>query len=139
MDRIEILQSPDVAEPRGHYSQGIGFADLIFVSGQLPVLGDGSHDLPSADFQQQARQAYANLLGVLRAGGATPADVLKVTIYIADMADWPECDRLHAEIFGASRPARAVVPTGPLHYGYKVEIDAIARRPTSERSPLPEN
>lgn len=138
MNRIEILQSPEVAEPAGHYAQGVSFGDLIFVSGQLPVGPDGSHDLASAEFDRQARQAYANLLGVLRAGGAGPADVLKVTIYIADVADWPACNQIHAEIFGASRPARAVVPTGPLHYGYRIEIDAIARRASPPSGSDPE-
>lgn len=131
MSEIEYLLTSDIAVPAGHYSQGVSWGELIFVSGQLPVLADGSHGLAGASFGEQARQAYANLLGVLRAGGADLEDVLKVAIYISDVADWPECNRLHAELFGPFRPARTVIPTGLLHHGYRIELDAIARRPSA--------
>jgi 2-iminobutanoate/2-iminopropanoate deaminase len=58
--------------------------------------------------------------------GSDLSRVLKCTVYVTDIADWPEFNRLYAEVFGEHRPARAVVPVSPLHYGYRVEMDAIA-------------
>lgn len=120
---------PDIPAPGGHYSPGIAFGDLIFVSGQLPVSENGGHALATADFEAQARQVFRNLTAVLRAAGAGLEDVLKATIYISDVAHWGQCNAIYAEIFGAHRPARAVVPTGPLHHGYLIEVEAIARKP----------
>ncbi len=114
-----------VARPGGHYSHATRFGDLAFVSGQLGVRPDGTHtvDLP---FEDQARQAIGNLLAVLRAAGAEPADILKVTVHIADVGLWPRFDAVYAGIMGDARPARTVVPAAGLHYGYLVEIDAVA-------------
>ncbi|TYC94417.1 RidA family protein [Novosphingobium sp. BW1] len=115
--------------PGGHYSQAVAMGDMLFVSGQLPVRGAGDHVLAEADFATQARQAFANLFAVLGSAGADAGDVLKVSVYVTDIADWPQCNEIYAEFFGSSRPARSIVPTGPLHFGYRIEVDAIARMP----------
>ena len=128
MRDIAAIQTTEAPAPAGHYSQGIACGDLVFVSGQLPVRDGGDHSLAQEGFEPQARRALANLLAVLKAGGATPRDVLRVTIYLSDVADWPSCNAIYAEFFGDSRPARTIVPVGPLHYGYRIEVDAIARR-----------
>jgi reactive intermediate/imine deaminase len=127
-DIVPVFPS-DLPAPGGHYSPGIVFGDLIFVSGQLPISEDGGHDLATADFETQARQVFRNLIAVLRAAGAGIEDVVKATIYVSDVAHWGHCNTIYAEIFGDHRPARAVVPTGPLHHGYLVEVEAIARKP----------
>ena len=121
----KAIADPAAVPPQGHYSPAVAHGGLLFVSGQLAARPDGSHTahLPFAD---QVRQAMANLLGVLEAAGRGPADVLKVTAYIVDVANWPEFNRVYAEIMGAARPARTVVPVPHLHHGYLVEIDAIA-------------
>jgi len=97
----------------------------VFVSGQLGIRPDGSHttQLP---FEDQVRQALQNLLTALRSAGATANDVLKVTAYIVDVERWPRFNAVYAEVMGNARPARAVVPVPRLHYGYLVEVDAIA-------------
>lgn len=118
--------APDgVARPGGHYSHAMRFGDLVFTSGQLGVRPDGTHtvDLP---FEDQARQALGNLLAALRAAGAEPADILKVTVHIAGVDLWPRFNAVYAEIMGDARPARTVVPVAGLHHGYLVEIDAVA-------------
>lgn len=127
-DIVPVFPS-DVPPPGGHYSPGIVFGDLVFVSGQLPVSETGDHALAKADFEAQARQVFRNLLAVLRAAGAGVEDVLKVTLYVSSVEHWGQCNTIYAEIFGAYRPARAVVPTGPLHHGYLIEVEAIARKP----------
>jgi len=127
-DIVPVFPS-DVPPPGGHYSPGIIFGDLVFVSGQLPVSEAGDHALASADFETQARQVFRNLIAVLRAAGAGLEDVLKVTLYVSSVDHWGQCNTIYAEIFGDHRPARAVVPTGPLHHGYLIEVEAIARKP----------
>jgi 2-iminobutanoate/2-iminopropanoate deaminase len=115
--------------PAGHYSQGLVHGNLVFVSGQLPVRPDGAHTA-SEPFDTQARQAIANLLAVLRAAGSRASDVLKVTVYIVGVEHWPALNRIYAEAFGPTKPARSVVPVPALHHGYLVEIEAVAVRQT---------
>lgn len=68
----------------------------------------------------------ALVLDMERSAGATASDVLKVTAYIVDVERWPRFNAVYAEVMGNARPARAVVPVAQLHYGYLVEVDAIA-------------
>jgi enamine deaminase RidA (YjgF/YER057c/UK114 family) len=68
----------------------------------------------------------ANVLAIVRAAGGTPESILRATVYITDTAHWPAFNRLYAEALGEHRPARTVVPVAALHYGYLVEMDAIA-------------
>lgn len=125
MSDIERIIAAHAPPPGGHYSQAVRWGELIFVSGQLPVRADGSH-APDADFETQCRQALNNLFAVLAAAGSTPDQVLKITAYIVGVGRWPEFNRIYAQMFGDARPARSVVPISELHYGYLVEIDAVA-------------
>ena len=110
---------------RGHYSQAVVHAGLVYVAGQLPIdPADPQRRLES--FDAQARQVIANVAAILEASGSTLARVLKATVYIADVADWPAFNAIYAEAFGPHRPARTVVPVAGLHYGYRVEMDVIA-------------
>ena len=124
---IHTIVTDAAPAPGGHYAQATASGDLLFVAGQLPVRPDGSHtaDLP---FEDQARQALANLIAIVRAGGSAPERVLKVNVYIVGIDHWPAFNRVYAELFGSARPARAVVPVPELHFGYLVEVDAIAAR-----------
>lgn len=124
---IERIATAEAPAPAGHYSQATAWGGLVFVSGQLATLPDGTklNDRPFAD---QARAALANMLAIARAAGAEPGDFLKVTVYIAAVDHWPEFNAIFAEVFGEARPARAVVPVPELHYGYLVEVEGIAVR-----------
>ena len=124
-DHIAHINADELPRPGGHYSHAVRFGDFVFVSGQLGMRPDGSHTahLP---FDDQVRQALENVLTVLRSAGATADDVLKVTAYIVDVERWPRFNALYAEMMGNARPARTVVPVPQLHYGYLVEVDAIA-------------
>ena len=123
--RVTTIVPDDVARPGGHYSHARRFGDLVFTSGQLPVRPDGTHtaDRP---FEEQARQAIGNMLAALRAAGAHPGDILKVTVYIVGVDLWPRFNAVYAEVMGEAKPTRTVVPVPGLHYGYLVEIDAVA-------------
>ena len=109
-----------------HYSPVTRGAGLIFTSGQLPLRPGRDTSLADASFKEQAQQALANLQSVLSDAGADLSQVVKTTVYLSDMADWPELDEVYGQFFGAARPARSVVPTGPLHFGFRIEIEAIA-------------
>ena len=122
MQPIETQAAPAA---RGHYSQAVVHAGLVYVAGQLPIdPADPQRRLES--FDAQARQVIANVDAILAASGSCLARVLKATVYIADVADWPAFNAIYAEAFGAWRPARTVVPVAGLHYGYRVEMDVIA-------------
>ena len=74
----------------------------------------------------QTEQALVNLDAILRAAGSSRAQVLKATVYVADMALWDRVNAVYAQFFGAHRPARTIVPTRELHYGFQVEVEAVA-------------
>jgi len=116
----------DGAPPaRGHYSQAIVHAGLVYVAGQLPLVpADADRKLVS--FEEQASQVIDNVLAIVAAAGSSADRILRATVYITDIAHWPEFNRIYAEKLGAHKPARTVVPVAQLHYGYLVEMDAIA-------------
>jgi reactive intermediate/imine deaminase len=119
--------------PGGHYSLATVHNGLVFTAGHLPV-ADGGHELARAGFEDQVRQTFRNLFDTLAATGAGPQDVLRVTVFIVGMDHWARFNALFAEIFGDHRPARTVVPVPELHYGYLVEIEAIAAQPRARDS-----
>jgi reactive intermediate/imine deaminase len=123
--RIVCANPADAAPPGGHYAHAVVAGGFVFISGQLPVQPDGTH-APEADFATQAAGALANLFAALAAAGTSRDALVKVTVYVTDIADWPQFNALYAEAMGNHRPARSVVPVPELHYGYRIEIDAVA-------------
>lgn len=123
---IESVNTPYASQPAGHYAQAIAWDRLIFVSGQLPVRPNGEH--VTGDIEAQTRQVLANLSAILEASGSDLAHVLKTTVYVTDVSLWPAVNKVYADIFGDHRPARSVVPVKELHYGFLIEIEAIAVR-----------
>ncbi|MBO9714604.1 RidA family protein [Sphingomonas sp.] len=126
-DSLKPIACPDTAPPGGHYSAAMACGDLVFISGQLPILPDGSHTA-DRDFEAQAMIALDNFLAVAAAAGAGPEDVAKVTVYVVGIDNWPRFNRLYARRMGEHRPARAIVPVPELHYGYLIEIEGVAIR-----------
>ena len=124
---IQSVNPPGQAAPGGHYSHGTVANGFVFVSGQLPITAAGEK-LVHAGFAEQARQALANMLAIAAAGGAGPEDFLKVTVYVAGIAHWPEFNAIFAEMFGEARPARAIVPVPELHHDFLVEVEGVAVR-----------
>ena len=112
-----------------HYSPFALGGGLIFVSGQLPLRPGRDTTLAAAAFKEQAEQALSNLREVLESAGAGLAQVVKTTVFLTDIADWNELDEVYGLFFGNARPARSVVATGPLHFGFRIEIEAIAVAP----------
>jgi len=122
---ITLLQVPGTRAPGGHYSQAVIHGGLVYVSGQLPIdLVTGVRCLGS--IEEQASLVLTNLAAILVAAGSRLDQLLKVTIYLSDVAHWEAVNTIYASILGAHRPARAVVPTGPLHHGFLIEVEAVA-------------
>jgi len=122
---MKIVTTSNAPEARGHYSQAIVHGGMVYVAGQLPgVPGDPGRRLES--FEDQARQVLANVAAILEAAGSSLDHVVKATVYITDVEDWPAFNAIYAQALGGHRPARTVVPVSRLHYGYRVEMDVIA-------------
>ena len=109
----------------GAYSQATTNGDLVFTAGQIPLTPDGDL-LDDASIAEQTEQALDNLVAVLNEAGATPADVLKTTVFLADIDDFDEMNETYAGYFEESPPARSAVQAGALPKGVGVEIEAVA-------------
>jgi reactive intermediate/imine deaminase len=110
---------------RGHYSQATIHDGIVYVAGQLPIV-PGAPDRQLTGFEEQARQVIDNVAAILAEAGSGLDHILKATVYIADISHWPAFNAIYAEKLGGHKPARTVVPVAGLHYGYLVEMDAIA-------------
>jgi len=121
---IQTCNPAGMAPPGGHYSHAVSGGGLVFVSGQLPIAPDGSK-LNEAPFAEQARQVLDNVAGALAAAGSGVERLLQVRVYVTDIGDWPTFNAIYAQWAGGARPARAVVPVPSLHYGFKIEVEAV--------------
>ncbi len=122
---MQVINTTQAPKPAGHYAQAVVHGGLVYVSGQLAVDPEtGEKRLGS--IEEQTTQALSNVAAILNAAGSCLDLVLKTTVYVSDIGLWDRVNRVYAEVFGAHRPARAVVPTKELHYGFLVEIEAIA-------------
>lgn len=122
---MELIYTDKAPAPGGHYSQGVVHNDVLYVSGQLPIDPESGEKKHGA-IEQEALQVLQNLKAVLEAAGSSKDKVLRVTIYISDVSLWDEVNKVYADFFGDHKPARTVVPSGELHHGFKIELDAIA-------------
>lgn len=122
---MQIVTTEAAPLPAGHYSQGIVHNGVVYVAGQLPIV-PGSSDRTVGSMAQQAEQTLRNVEAVLQAAGCGLDKVLQMTIYVSDISLWGEVNVAYARVMGDHKPARAVVPVKELHYGYQIEIQAIA-------------
>jgi len=123
------IRVPGQAEPISHYTDAVRAGDLLFVSGCVPVDGEGRL-VGGDDVVAQARQVFANVGSILEAGGATFADVVKVTVYVTDITDRVRINPVRQELFGDARPASTLVEVSALAIpGAKLEVEAVALVP----------
>lgn len=121
---MQSIFTTNAPKPGGHYSQAMVHGDLIFVAGQLPITATG--EKLNGPVEEQALQALKNLRAILVEAGSDTSHVLKTTVFIADIELWSGVNKVYTEFFGEHKPARSIVPTKELHYGFLVEIEAIA-------------
>lgn len=121
----EIIQTDQAPGAIGPYSQAIKKNSMVFVSGQIPM-DPSTGEIVVGDIQTQTRQVLNNVEAVLKASGATLDDVVKATVFITSMDDFPQINEVYGEYFKNDPPARACVEVSRLPKSVQVEIEAIA-------------
>jgi reactive intermediate/imine deaminase len=122
----EEIRVAGQAEPISHYTDAVRAGDLLFVSGVVPVDGDG-RVVGGDDVVEQARQVFRNMGEVLGAAGASFGDVVKVTVFLTDVDDRPLINPVRQEVFGDARPASTLVEISRLAVpGARIEVEAVA-------------
>ena len=121
----QIVSTSAAPAAIGPYSQAVVFQGMVFVSGQIP-LDAQTGELVEGDVVAQTRKVLKNLSAILEQAGSSLEAVLKTTVYLKDMSDFPRMNEVYAEFFGASLPARATVEVSRLPKDVSVEIDAVA-------------
>ena len=130
---FEEIRTDDAPAPVGPYSQALAWERLVFCSGQVALDPETGEMVGEGSVEKEIDQVLKNLLAVLEAAGCGWADVLKTTIFLADMGDFAAVNEIYTAVFrgtgGHPAPARACVQAAALPKGARVEIDAIAVRP----------
>jgi 2-iminobutanoate/2-iminopropanoate deaminase len=122
---IKRITTDNAPRPAGHYSQATVYKGLVFVAGQLSIdPATGAHKI--GPIEEQTELALNNVHAILQAAGSDWDRVLKMTVYVADINLWDAVNKVYARMLGEHRPARAIIPTGALHHGFLIEIDAVA-------------
>jgi 2-iminobutanoate/2-iminopropanoate deaminase len=121
----QAVSTESAPEAIGPYSQGIRAGAFLFVSGQIP-LDPATGVLVDGDIGAQTHRVFANLKGILEAGGASLDQVVRTTVYLADMNDFAAMNEVYATYFSTPAPARATVQAARLPKDARIEIDVIA-------------
>jgi 2-iminobutanoate/2-iminopropanoate deaminase len=124
----EVISTNDAPAAVGPYSQAIVVGDLVFCAGQ-GAIDPVTQDVRHGTIEEETERTLRNLGAVLDAAGASFADVVKTTVFLADMADFSAMNAIYATFFPDPPPARTTVQVAALPKGFKVEIEAVARRP----------
>jgi len=121
----EIISTEDAPKAVGPYSQAVWANDLLFISGQIPIDPE-TGIFVSDDVQEQTKQIFENIGAILRKAGLTYENIVKATVYLADMNDFAKVNEIYTSYFDKDFPARAAFQVVMLPLGAKVEIEAIA-------------
>ena len=128
MNKRTYIQTPDAPAAIGPYSQAVDSGcGLVFVSGQLPI-DPATGAFPEGSVREQTRQSLRNAAAILEAAGLSLAQVVKTTVFLADMEDFAAMNEVYAEFFPAPCPARSAFAVKTLPKGALVEIECIAAR-----------
>ena len=119
------VTSPDAPKPIGPYSQGVISGGLLFASGQIPI-DPATGQMVEGDIAAQTERVIKNLLAVLKEAKMGPENIVKTTVFLSDLADFPKMNAVYEKHLGKEPPARSTIQAAGLPRGVKVEIDAIA-------------
>ena len=125
---LERITPPGAPVPRGPYSPAVRAGGFIFVSGQGPIDPE-TNQLYTGDIRQQTRLTLGNIQRILEGCGASLADAVKCSVFLADANDFAAMNEVYAEFFGSHKPARTTVEARFVAPGMKIEIDCLAWRP----------
>lgn len=109
----------------GHYALATIHQGMVYVSGQFSIDPE-TQEKSFGTIEEETLQALQNVEMILQAAGSKKEQILRMTLYIPDVKLWNQVDGVYREFFGDHKPARTVVPTNELHFGFKIEIDAVA-------------
>jgi 2-iminobutanoate/2-iminopropanoate deaminase len=127
---LQIVHTDQAPAAIGPYSQGIVANGFLYTAGQI-ALDPGSGQVVAGDVVAQAEQVFRNLAAILGSTGASWQDVVKATVFLMDMRDFPRVNEVYARVMGDARPARSTVQVSGLPRGVLVEIDLIAVVPSA--------
>lgn len=127
MTKKNAIETKDAPAAIGTYSQAVRTGDLVFLSGQIP-LDPKTMELVEGDFEARARRVFDNLRAVARAAGGDLDDVVKLTLYLTDLANFGTVNAVMADYFEEPYPARAAVGVASLPKGADVEAEAVLAR-----------
>jgi reactive intermediate/imine deaminase len=119
-----IISTKDAPAAIGTYSQAVKVADTVYLSGQIP-LDPVSGQLVTGDIRAQIERVFVNLAAVAKAGGGSLADVVKLNVFLTDLANFPVVNEIMAKHFSEPYPARAAIGVAALPRGAQVEMDAV--------------
>ena len=126
-DMKKVISTPKAPAAIGPYSQAIQVGNLIYTSGQIPI-DPATGQLVEGGIKEQTRQSLNNIQAILQEAGLTMASVVKTTVFMADMADFPEMNSIYAEFFTEPYPARSAVAVKTLPKNALVEIEVVAEK-----------
>jgi len=121
----EVISTANAPQALGPYSQAIKHNGLVFISGQIPI-DPASGTLLTGDIVEQTSRVLKNLAAILEAAGSSPDRVLKATVFLKDMNNFAEMNKVYGEFFGNHKPARATVEVSRLPRDVAVEIELVA-------------
>lgn len=127
---MKVISSEKMPKSKGHYSMVMEHDGMLYLSGQLPI-DMTTGDIPESIEEQTSIVLY-KVKVILEEAGLTLQHVLQVRIYLSDIALWDRVNKVYSVFFGDHKPVRTVVPTGPLHYGSSIEIEATAVRDVND-------
>jgi 2-iminobutanoate/2-iminopropanoate deaminase len=125
---VKTVHTDQAPAAIGPYSQGIVANGLLFTAGQIPI-DPATGQIVAGDVVAQTERVMANLIAVLGTVGATWTDVVRTTVYLHDMGDFPRVNEVYGKALGDARPARSTVQVSALPRGVLIEIDAIVAVP----------
>ena len=124
-EQLIPVSTASAVAPHGHYSQGMRCGDLVFISG---ILGNNQHWPPGTEpaVEQQALSCLLQIEAIAQAAGSARSLIVRVGIFVTDVASWPQVNEVYADFFGDHRPARIVVPCGSMRFNSLIEMEAVA-------------
>jgi len=120
----EIIATNDAPQAIGTYSQAVKVGDTVYLSGQIPLVPE-TMEMITGDIRDQITRVFSNLAAVAAASGGSLQDVVKLNVFLTDLANFPTVNEVMAEFFNEPYPARAAVGVAALPKGAQVEMDAV--------------
>ncbi len=120
----EIIRTDKAPQAIGTYSQAVKVDDTVYLSGQIPLVPE-TMELVTGDIDAQIRRVFDNLQAVCEAAGGALADIVKLNVFLTDLAHFPRVNEIMAEYFREPYPARAAIGVAALPKGAEVEMDAV--------------